>query len=85
MAAELLFDQYLTCGACVRSCAANNMLTGTCTDAGTGGTACTPCEGSCRMDMTFSVDLYMNMTDTSPAKAALLLDAIKDTTKVPLA
>jgi hypothetical protein len=83
MGAELLFDQYLTCGACKRSCEANNMLTGTCTDAGT-GTTCTPCEGSCRMDMTFSVDLYMSMTDFSAAKAALFLDAIKESTKVPL-
>jgi hypothetical protein len=82
--AELLFDQYLTCGACKRSCEASNVLTGTCTDAGT-GTACTSCEGSCRMDMTFSIDLYMNMTDASTAKAALFLDAIKDSTKVSLA
>ncbi len=84
MGAELLFDQYLTCGGCTRSCAASNMLTGTCTDAGT-GTACTPCEGSCRMDMTFSVDLYMSMADTTAATPALFLDAVKESTKVPLA
>jgi hypothetical protein len=84
MGAELLFDQYLTCGVCVRSCAANNMLIGTCTEAGT-GTSCTPCEGSCRMDMTFSVDLYMSMADVSPATGPLFLDAVKDSMKVPLA
>jgi hypothetical protein len=81
--AELLFDHYLTCGACTRFCEPNNMLTGTCTDAGT-GTTCTPCEGDCRMDMTFSTDLYMTKTDFSAAKAALFLDAIKDSMKVPL-
>jgi hypothetical protein len=81
MGAELLFDQYLTCGQCVRSCATNNMLTGTCTDAGT-GTACTPCEGNCRMDMTFATDLYM--ANFSAADAALFLLAIKDSMNVPV-
>jgi hypothetical protein len=83
MGAELLFDQYLTCGECIRSCDANNMLTGTCTDAGT-GTTCTPCVGACRMDMTFSTDLYMTETDFSAATASLFLEGIKDSMKVPL-
>ena len=59
------------------------MLTSTCTDAGM-GTVCTPCDGSCRMDMTFSTDLYMSMTDFSAANATLYLDAIRDSMKVPL-
>ena len=60
MGAEMLLDQYLTCGAsCVRSCKAKEeMLTGTCTDAGT-GTVCKACSGTCRMDMTVTFTLYV--------------------------
>jgi hypothetical protein len=83
MGAELLLDQYLTCGSCTRFCEATRLLAGTCNDAGT-GTTCTPCEGNCRMDMTFSTDLYMTRTDFSTAEATLFLDAIKDSMKVPL-
>jgi hypothetical protein len=84
--AELLHDQWLTCGACPTKCTADGdqMLIGTCNDEGSSGTTCETCAGDCRMDMTFSTDLYMTMTEFTVAKAALFLSAIKDSTKVPL-
>jgi hypothetical protein len=84
--AELLLDQWLTCGACPTKCTADGdqMLIGTCNAEGSSGTTCEICAGDCRMDMTFSTDLYMTMAEFTAAKAALFLNAIKDSTKVPL-
>jgi hypothetical protein len=84
--AELLLDQWLTCGACPTTCTADGdqMLIGTCNAEGSSGTTCETCAGDCRMDMTFSTDLYMTMAEFTVAKAALFLSAIKDSTKVPL-
>jgi hypothetical protein len=84
--AELLLDQWLTCGACPTKCTADGdqMLIGTCNAEGSSGTTCETCAGDCRMDMTFSTDLYMTMAEFTVAKAALFLSAIKDSTKVPL-
>jgi hypothetical protein len=84
--AELLLDQWLTCGACPTKCTADGdqMLIGTCNAEGSSGTTCETCAGDCRMDMTFSTDLYMTMAEFTAAKAALFLSAIKDSTKVPL-
>jgi hypothetical protein len=85
--AELLLDQWLTCGACLTKCTADGdqiMLIGTCNAEGSSGTTCETCPGNCRMDMTFSTDLYMTMAEFTAAKAALFLSAIKDSTKVPL-
>jgi len=84
MGGEMLLDQYLTCGAdCVRSCTAQSqMLTGTCTDAGS-GTACIACTGSCRMDMSVSITLYMTNAEFTPAKNDLLFSALNLTMSVP--
>jgi hypothetical protein len=84
--AELLLDQWLTCGACLTKCTADGdkMLIGTCKTEGSSGITCETCSGDCRMDMTFSTDLYMTMAEFTAAKAALFLSAIKDSTKVPL-
>jgi hypothetical protein len=84
--AELLLDQWLTCGACLTKCTADGdqMLIGTCNAEGSSGTTCETCAGDCRIDMTFSTDLYMTMTEFTTAKRALFLNAIKDSTKVPV-
>jgi len=84
--AELLLDQWLTCGACPTKCTADGdqMLIGTCNAEGSSGTTCETCAGECRMDMTFSTDLYMTMAEFTADKTARFLSAIRDSTKVPL-
>jgi hypothetical protein len=81
--AEILHDEYLKCGDCTRECEADKMLTGTCTGAA-GSTKCETCTGSCRMDMEFSVDLYMAAADLDVAKKALFFQGINVSLGVPL-
>ena len=85
MGAEMLLDQYLTCGsACTRSCtAATQMLTGMCKDDGT-GTLCIDCTGTCRMDMKFTTVLYMAAADLTADKTSLFMQAINVSLGVPM-